>query len=111
MTTQTAMQSTSLEAYFNYVLPDIGDKQREVLRAFIDNPSMTFTNRELACELGWEINSVTPRVYELRGKDKRFQMTEPILIENERRPCRVGKRTSIAWQMNPYWRPGGYKIE
>lgn len=108
---KTNMQDTSLESYFNYVLPEIGDKQREVIRIFIDNPSMTFTNKELARELCWEINSVTPRVYELRGRDKRFQMIEPLLIESEKRQCRIGKRRSIAWQMNPYWIPGGYKID
>lgn len=108
---RTAMQETSLEVYFSNVLPDIGDKQREVLRVFIDNPTMTFTNRELARELRWEINSVTPRVYELRGRDKRFVMEEPILVESEKRPCRIGNRRSIAWQLNPYWQPGGYKID
>lgn len=108
---KTAMQETSLDVYFSDVLPDINEKQRQVLKIFIDNLSMNFTNRELARELRWEINSVTPRVYELRGRDKRFIMKEPILIESEKRPCRIGKRTSIAWQLNPYWRPGGYKIE
>jgi len=108
---KTAMQATSLEVYFSNVLPEIGDKQREVLRIFTENPTMNFTNRELARELRWEINSITPRVYELRGRDKRFQMIEPILVESERRPCRIGKRTSIAWQLNPYWQPGGYKLD
>ena len=108
---KTAMQETSLMAYFSDVLPDINEKQRQVLRVFIDNPSMTFTNRELARELRWEINSVTPRVYELRGRDKRFVMDEPILVESEKRLCRIGERRSIAWQLNPYWRAGGYKLE
>lgn len=108
---RTAMQETSLYAYYRDVIPNIGDKQKAVLRVFIDNPTMNFTNKELARELRWEINSVTPRVYELRGRDKRFQMVEPILIESEKRPCRVGKRMSIAWQLNPYWKPGGYKLD
>ena len=108
---KTNMQSTSLDAYFNSVLPDISEKHREILRVFIENPMMNFTNMEVAEELGWSINRVTPRVFELRGEDKRFQMTEPILIESERRLCTITKFKAIAWQMNPYWRPGGYKID
>ncbi len=108
---RTAMQSTSLDVYFSNVLPDIGNNQREILIIFTENPTMTFTNRELARELRWEINSVTPRVYELRGRDKRFYMEEPILVESEKRLCRIGNRMSIAWQLNPYWRPGGFKID
>lgn len=108
---RTAIQETSLAAYFNNVLPNIGDRQREILRVFTDNPAMNFTNLELSRELRRPINTVTPRVYELRGRDKRFVMEAPVLIESEKRLCRVGKRRSIAWQLNPYWRPGGYKID
>ena len=108
---KTRMQDTSLRAYFSDVLPNINEKQIEILRVFIDNPTMTFTNMELAEDLGWSINRVTPRVYELRGRDKRFPMRDPILIESERRPCRVTKHRAIAWQLNPYWKPGGYKID
>lgn len=108
---KTAMQATSLEAYFNVVLPDINDRQREILRVFTENPTMNFTNLELARELRRPINTVTPRTYELRGRDKRFVMEEPILIESEKRPCRIGGRMSIAWQLNPYWSPGGYKLD
>lgn len=123
---RTAMQTTSLDAYFNTILPNINNRQREILRVFIDNPALNFTNLELAeNELGWPINSVTGRVYELRGRDKRFPMKEPIIIESERRQSILHKRwpasstdepiyskhKHIAWQMNPYWSPGGYKIE
>ena len=108
---KTAMQKTSLDAYFSDVLPSINERQGQVLRVFIDNPAMTFTNMEVARELGWDINRVTPRVYELRGRDKRFPLREPILIESERRICRVTGHRAISWQLNPYWRPGGYKIE
>lgn len=107
----TSMQETSLEVYFSTVLPEIGDKQRAILQVFTANPTMTFTNLELARELRWPINTVTPRVYELRGRDKRFPMVNPILIESKKRPCRIGNRRSIAWKLNPYWMPGGFKID
>ena len=108
---KTSMQNTSLRAYFDDVLPNINNRQREVLRVFIDNPTMTFTNMETADDLGWSINRVTGRVYELRGRDKRFPLRRPILVESDRRPCRVTKTKAIAWQINPDWRPGGYKID
>jgi len=110
---RTAIQSTSLETYFNYVLPSISERQREALKVFIDNPTMTFTNMELAeNELHWSINRVTGRVHELRGKGKNNPLkNNPILIESKRGPCKVTNYGAIAWQMNPYWRPGGYKTE
>jgi len=117
---KTDMQETSLDAYFINVLPNISKKQRAVLKVFTDNLPMNFTNLELARELDWEINSVTGRVHELRGKNKRFVMDEPILIFSEKRFCRVReeqkpvkgiKRIKVnAWQLNTYWSPGGYKI-
>jgi len=109
---KTAIQETSLGAYFSDVLPDLGAKQRAVLRIFTYNPAMTFTNRELARELRWDINTITPRVYELRGEGKNNPLKyNPLIIESEKRLCRIGKRRSIAWQLNPYWRPGGYKLD
>ena len=62
---KTAMQGTSLRAYFDDVLPEIDGKRREVLRVLIDDQTMDFTNMELADELRWSINRVTPRVFEL----------------------------------------------
>lgn len=108
---KTFMQDTSLEVYFNDVLPHINTSRGEVLKIFIDNPTMNFTNLEIARELRWDPNRVGPRVYELRGRDKRFKLVTPILIESERRICREGGRRSIAWQINPDMKPGGYKID
>lgn len=99
------MQGTSLEAYFGVVVPVLGARQREVLRVFIDNPTMDFTNMELAEDLGWSVNRVTPRVYELRQGDN------PVLVEVLRRPCRVTGFRAVAWGLNPYWVPGGYKVD
>jgi len=96
------MQPTSLEAYFGEVLPKLTQMQNEVLKIFYENSTLDFTNMELADELGWSINRVTPRVYELRGEGKNNPLKHnPLLIENRRRPCRVTKRTAIAWAFNP----------
>ena len=108
---KTAMQGTSLRTYFDDVLPEIDGKRREVLRVLIDDQTMDFTNMELAEELVWSINRVTPRVFELRGRDKRFPLRRPILVESRRRRCNVTGTTAIAWQINPELHPGGYKID
>jgi hypothetical protein len=68
---------------------------------------MDFTNKELLEELRlydslYEINSVVPRVYELRGKDKRYPEWKhhPLLILSRIRPCRITQRNAKAWQLN-----------
>ncbi len=109
---KTNMQSTSLEAYFNTVLPNLGERQRQVLNVFIVNQAMNLTNAEVAEDLAWGINRVTPRVYELRGRGKRNPLkANPPLVESERRLCRVTRHMAKAWALNPYWSPGGYKID
>lgn len=98
----TNVQTSSLEAYFREVLPTLGERQVHVLKVFQDNPTMDFTNMELAEELGWSINRVTPRVYELRGKGKNNKlMWNPVLTFSRRRLCLVTKRPVMAWQFNP----------
>jgi transcription initiation factor IIE alpha subunit len=62
------VQQTSLEVYANVVKPNLGERQRQVLRVFLLNRRKSFTNHELARELRMEINTVVPRVYELREK-------------------------------------------
>jgi len=97
-----SIQSTSLEVYFGEVLPTLNERQGQVLNVFLENPAMDFTNMELSEELGWSINRVTPRVYELRGEGKHNPLQHnPVLIESRRRPCRVTGRTAIAWAFNP----------
>lgn len=83
--------STSLFAYQVRVLPKLGEKQMMVLSIFELYPHMTFTNNEIARELDWQINCVTPRVKELRQKG--------LIEEKEKRECnavRTGLRVS-AW--------------
>lgn len=62
-----AVHKRSIESYRTLLKDgDLGDKQFKVLVAFKSlGPS---TNREVAKWLGWDINRVTGRTRELRGK-------------------------------------------
>lgn len=60
-------QSTSLFSYMNFVKPNLGDRQREVYDA-ARMMNRSFTDKELAKFMGWEINSITPRRGELVKK-------------------------------------------
>ena len=98
----TGMQSTSLEVFFGEVLPSLSERQGQVLDIFLENPVLDFTNMELSAELGWSINRVTPRVYELRGEGKNNPLKHnPVLIESRRRECLVTGRKAISWAFNP----------
>ncbi len=99
---RTNMQSTSLEAYFREVLPSLGERHVQVLNVFTENPTLDFTNSELAEELGWSINRVTPRVYELRGQGPNNKLKwTPILTLSRRRQCNITERKAMAWCLNP----------
>lgn len=41
--------------------------------------------------LGWEINRITPRIFELREKK--------LVVEASKRKCKVTGRTAIAWKV------------
>ena len=108
MPKNTNMQRTSMEAYYREVLPSLGERHAQVLKVFTDNPTMDFTNMELAEELGWSINRVTPRVYELRGKGKNNKlMWNPVLTLSQKRLCCITERKAMAWQFNPNRRMRG----
>ena len=48
------------------------------------------TNTEIAHALSWPINTMTPRIFELRIKRK---------VEwHDNRPCRVTGKRAIAWR-------------
>lgn len=81
------IQETSKQVYFHEVKPTLGDRQKrvyEVLNGYND-----LTNKELASLLGWEINTVTPRVNEL--------VKLGLVEEVTKRKCRASGRTAIAW--------------
>lgn len=62
------LQQTSLLAYHNDVKPTLGQKQARVLNAVKALGSAC--NQEIADYLRLPINSVTPRVFELRAMGK-----------------------------------------
>lgn len=106
------VQDTSLITYYGEVMESIGSRHKEILGVFGENPNMDFTNAELSEELDLPINSVTPRVYELRGKDKNVPVDKdnPILMESQKRKCLVTGRTAIAWRMNYEYRRDKYRL-
>jgi transcription initiation factor IIE alpha subunit len=106
------VQDTSLITYYGEVMESIGSRHKEILRVFGENPNMDFTNAELSEELDLPINSITPRVYELRGEDKNVPVDKdnPILMESQRRRCNVTGRTAIAWRMNYDYRRDKYRL-
>jgi hypothetical protein len=88
--TKHGILDTSLEAY-ELVKPRLNEMQERVLSVFYEQPWRDWTNMEIAGRLGWSINRVTPRVYELRKLD--------ILTQSQRRKCKVTKNNAYAWKM------------
>ena len=85
------MQDTSLEAYYNKVLPHLTRKQQAVMTFFFYHKNCNYTNAELAQKMGWAINRITPRVLELRNLGK--------LEYACRRMCNVTKNNANAWRL------------
>ena len=94
-------QATSLFAWME-VQPTIGLRQLQVIDALRElGPS---SNSELASHLGWSINSVTPRVHELRGLTKNKKLNVPLVwpprvVDAGVRECRVTRRTVKVWAL------------
>lgn len=61
------MQQTSILA-FQTAKTNLSRTQAQVYEAIEEYGEIT--NKQLAKQLGWEINSITPRVLELRNKGK-----------------------------------------
>ena len=83
------IQSTSLQAYEN-VKKELGYKQLKVF--YYLNEHISATNTEIANGLGLPINTITPRVFELRQKE--------LVVEKEKRKCFITHRQAIAWKIN-----------
>ena len=84
----TSIQPTSLQSYYTEIKPHLGDRQKVVLEEIKKGGNMT--NNEIAASLGVQINTITPRVHELRKLG--------LVIEGVKRVCRVTGRTVIAWE-------------
>ena len=83
------IQETSLNAYREEVEPTLGQRQGQVLEILKDCDNAT--NSEIAEKLGWSINRVTGRVFELRKSD--------LVVQACKRTCKVTKRTVLAWEL------------
>jgi hypothetical protein len=85
----SSVRDTSLMAFFGEVEPSLGDRQMMVYQALrLLGPS---TSMELSRYLGWSINRVTPRVFELR---QGF-----FVVAGEKRPCKITGRTAYEWKV------------
>lgn len=91
---KTFVRDTSIDTYHSEVRPTLGDRQKAVYAALCEaherdrKPNMT--NSELAAMLNWPINTITPRIFELRAAGK--------VVEDFKRPCRVTGRMAYAWR-------------
>lgn len=85
-------QATS-GAAFGDMQQVIARKQAEVLRVLraAGAASAGYNNRQLASILGWPINTVTPRVLELREQGK--------VVLAEKRPDNMTGRTVMHWRV------------
>lgn len=81
------IQDTSLFAY-SIATQNLGAKQKQVLDALRFFPDAT--NAELAANLGWPVNRVTPRILELRKME--------LVFDAGRRRCKVTGSTAHAWR-------------
>jgi len=81
------IQPTSRIA-FDEVKKTLGNRQLVVLEHLgWGDPK---TNTELATMLNWPINTVVPRIFELREKG--------LVKEHCRRKCNITRRMAIAWR-------------
>ena len=83
------VQQTSLFAYQNEVKPTLGERQKVIYEALKTRDN--FTNTELANYLDFPINTVTPRVGELRKLG--------LVQISEIRMCKVTGRRVISWEV------------
>ncbi len=81
------VRRTSIDAY--YTLPETARKQSDVLKQLREGGPQC--NAQLAAALGWPVNTVTPRVHELRNRG--------LVTEAGRAVYPPTNRTSIFWRV------------
>ena len=89
------VNQTSLEAYYNEIIPIMGLRQLEVLKAL--ETIVNASNMMIATHLGWSINRVTPRINELRKSNP------PLVIESGVYKCQITNRKVNYWKINPLY--------
>ena len=82
-------QPTSLFAYINEVKPTLGHRQKTIYEALGLRES--FTNTEMAAYLDWPINTITPRMKELRKIG--------LVRCAGTRECKVTGRNVLSWEI------------
>lgn len=85
-----SVQDTSLLAFID-IEPSLSERQQIIyalLRLYPDG----LTNMEIGKHLGWSINRVTPRVFELRSYG--------LVKTSGHRVCSVTGRNAYAWKVN-----------
>ena len=88
-----SVNQTSLQAYYNEIIPIRGIRQLEVLKAL--ETLVNASNMMIAAHLGWSINRVTPRINELR------KANPPLVIESGVYQCKITNRKVNYWKINP----------
>ena len=83
----SSVRDTSLMAYFE-VEPELVGRQAHVFSVLEERGPLS--NSELAEVLGWGINRVTPRIFELRRLGR-------VVMETQR-SCRVTGRMVYVWR-------------
>lgn len=87
------IQETSEEAYRDEIKPTLDLRQEIVLKLFRKMHPTDITNSEIARLLSWQINTVTPRVFELRQQGE--------INLSRKRKCKVTGRNVMAWKLPP----------
>jgi len=83
------VQETSKEAY-EEIKKDIGSRQLEVLRALLELGKAN--NTMIAKKLNKPVNTITPRIHELRNDLK-------LVSFSDKAPCPYTKRSSMFWMV------------
>jgi len=93
------VRDTSLLAYIDIKANgDLGRMQEQIFRIIL-NSDQPLTNKEISKLSGLEINSVTPRVNELRKMTIIWEDKNYMVIDAGKRPCTYEpKRMSHTWK-------------
>lgn len=83
---------TSFDIFKTEIEPTLGERQNAVLEVMeVMAPAGDSTNTEISEMLGWSINRVTPRIFELRSLGK--------VGLSQKRLCTITKRRVMAWKL------------
>lgn len=98
-------RDTSIHAYYDRVKPTLGNRQKVVFEMLRNKDN--WTNSELAQTLEWPINTVCPRIFELRKLG--------LVEDSGKRICKVGGLMAHAWKIRnipfPVFKNPDTKIE